>query len=96
VLPTQLLNGLSVVSFFVVAVAFVDQLVEPQWRATGQGLYASAMMGIGSGIGVYLAGLVLERFEVQKIWILSFIMGLIGLGLLLYSFWQRGLKPVGE
>ncbi|MFN2305122.1 MAG: MFS transporter [Anaerolineales bacterium] len=86
VLPTQLLNGVSVVSFFVVAVAFVDQLVEPQWRATGQGLYSSAMMGVGSGLGVYLGGLVIEAFKVQNVWYFSFVMGVLGLGLLLYSF----------
>ena len=93
ILPTQLLNGVSVVSFFVVAVAFVDQLVEPQWRATGQGLFSSAMMGIGSGIGISLAGLVLERFDIQNIWIFNFLMGVIGLGLLLFSFRRAGKTP---
>jgi MFS family permease len=96
ILPTQLLNGVSVVSFFVVAVAFVDQLVEPQWRATGQGLFSSAMMGVGSGVGIYLAGLVLELFEVQRIWLFSFFLGMIGLGLLLYSFRRNSYEPGGE
>lgn len=96
ILPTQLLNGVSVVSFFVVAVAFVDQLVEPQWRATGQGLFSSAMMGVGSGVGIYLAGLVLEWFEVQRIWLFSFFLGVIGLGLLLYSFRRNSYEPGGE
>ena len=86
ILPTQLINGVAAVSFFVVGVSFVDRLVSQEWRATGQGLYSSAMMGVGSGVGVYLAGRVLERFDIPSIWMLNFFAGLVGLALLAVAF----------
>ena len=92
ILPTQLLNGVAVVSFFVVGVTFTDKIIDPKWRATGQGLYSTALMGIGSGLGVFLAGGVLERYGVRSIWYLSFILGMVGLFFLLLSF-RRTEKP---
>ena len=90
IIPTQILHGLGVVSFLVVGVSFIDRLISPKWRATGQGLYSAAMLGIGSGLGVYLAGLILERQGIRSIWYLSLVMGLAGLGLLLYTFRRIG------
>jgi len=79
IIPTQLINGFAVVSFFVAAITFIDQSISPKWRATGQALYGTAMMGIGSGLGVYFAGIILDRFGVRNIWYLSFALGLVGL-----------------
>ncbi len=86
ILPVQLVHGFPVVSFFVVSVAFVDRLVNPKFRATGQALYSTAVMGIGSGLGVYFAGWVIEVFEIRQIWILNFILGLMGLAILFLIF----------
>ncbi len=86
IVPTQLLHGIAIVSFFVVGVTFIDQHISPKWRATGQGLYSTALSGIGTGVGVYLAGIVFERFEIRSIWLLTLVLGLIGLALLLYAF----------
>jgi len=90
VIPTQIFHGLGVVSFLVVGVAFIDRLISPKWRATGQGLYLSAMLGIGSGVGTYLAGLILEGRGVRSIWYLSLALGLVGLGLVLITFKRIG------
>lgn len=87
VIPIQFLNGISIPAFFVVGVAYIDKIVSPKWRATAQGLYNAALLGIGSAIGVYLAGMVYEWFNVRSIWILNIILGAIGLGLLGLAFW---------
>jgi len=50
-------------------------------------LYNAALLGIGSGIGVYIAGMVYEWFNVRSIWVLNIILGLIGLVLLGLAFW---------
>ncbi|MFW5713157.1 MAG: MFS transporter [Brevefilum sp.] len=92
ILPIQLVHGLPAVSFFVVSVAFVDRLVNPKFRATGQALYSTTLMGIGSGLGVYFAGWVIEAFAIRHVWILNFILGLMGLGILFLIF----RKVLGE
>ena len=87
VIPIQLLNGVGIPAFFVVGVAYIDQIVSPKWRATAQGLYNAAFLGIGAAIGVYLAGIVYEGFNVRAIWVLNLILGAIGLGLLGFALW---------
>jgi len=86
IVPTQILNGVGVFSFFVVGVAYVDRLVDPKWRATGQALYGIAMMSIGSGLGIYFAGMIIERYGVSAVWVFNSILGLVALGLFLISF----------
>ena len=86
VLPTQIFNGISTVSFLVIAIALVDQLVHPKWRAPGQGLYSTAIFGIGSGLGVYFGGNVMGAYGVRSVWVLSLVMSLIALGLFLLVF----------
>lgn len=78
ILPIQLVHGLPVVSFFVISVAFVDRLVDPKFRATGQALYATTVMGVGSGLGVYIAGRVIDAFGVREIWLVNVLFGLVG------------------
>jgi len=93
IVPTQILNGVGVFSFFVVGVAYVDRLVDPKWRATGQALYGIAMMSIGSGLGIYSAGLIIERYGVSSVWVFNSVLGLVALGLYLVSF---SLKKIPE
>lgn len=83
--PSQLIHGVAVVSFFVVGVSYIDHLISPGWRATGQGLYGAAFYGIGSATGVYLAGVAFDWFGIRSVWGLNIILGLIGLGLLLFA-----------
>ena len=89
VAPSQLIHGVVVISFYVVGVSYIDQLVGAQWRATGQGLYGTVMDGIGPAIGVYLAGVVFEWFGMRSVWGINIIMGLIGLGLLWLALKQK-------
>lgn len=94
IVPTQIFHGVAIVSFLVVGVTFIDQHITPKWRATGQGLYSTALSGIGTGVGVYLAGIVFERFGIRSIWLLTLVLGLVGLALLLYAF--KRFAKVGD
>lgn len=85
ILPTQILHSIAVVSFMVVGVSFIDKRIHQKWRATSQGLYSTAMGGVGSGVGLYLAGNVLDQFDVRAIWALNFILGLLGFIFIIFA-----------
>ncbi len=78
-IPVQILNFVAAIGFEVIGVSYVDKNTPPKWRATGQGLYATAMYCIGPGIGNLVAGNVLERFNIRSVWVLNFILGIGGL-----------------
>ena len=86
-IPIQLLNSIGTIGFEVVGVSFIDKNTDPRWRATGQGLYSTALWGIGPGIGLYIAGNVLDRWNIRMIWGLNLILGIIGLGLVFAALW---------
>jgi len=94
IIPTQLINGVAVVSFFVVGVSFIDKLISPKWRATGQALYSIALMGIGSGLGVYFAGNLIEQYQIAAIWPFNLFLGLIGLVLIYVALRGFSDKPI--
>ena len=96
ILPIQLVHGLPVVSFFVVSVAFVDRLVNPKFRATGQALYSTVLMGIGSGLGVMIAGRVIDSYGIRQIWLVNIVLGLLGLLILTILFSQMKVKQGEE
>lgn len=89
IMLAQIINGISTLSFFVVALSYVDQLVSPQWRATGQSVYSVMLWGFGSGLGAFIGGNFLDWFGVESVWYLSLVLGLIGLGLYLVGFGIR-------
>ncbi len=89
VVPSQVIHGVAVVSFYVVGIGFVDQLVNPRWRATGQGLYSASLNGIGAALGAYLAGAILEWFGIRAVWGVNIILGAIGLAFLLLALYPR-------
>jgi PPP family 3-phenylpropionic acid transporter len=85
VIPTQLLHGIATVCLIVIGTAYIDTKVAPQWRATGQGLFSTAMFSIGAGLGQYLAGSVYQAFQIRAVWGLNFVLGLIGIVLLIVA-----------
>ncbi|MDY6873512.1 MAG: MFS transporter [Chloroflexota bacterium] len=85
VIPTQLLHSIATVCLIVVGAAFIDTKVAKQWRATGQGLYTTAMFSVGASLGQYLAGSVYQAFHIQAVWGLSLVLGVIGIVLLVMS-----------
>ncbi|MCB2214102.1 MFS transporter [bacterium] len=85
VIPTQLLHGITTVCLIVVGAAFIDTQVAKQWRATGQGLYTTAMFSVGASLGQYLAGSVYQAYQIRAVWALSLVLGLIGIVLLIIA-----------
>jgi MFS transporter, PPP family, 3-phenylpropionic acid transporter len=85
VIPTQLLHGIATVCLIVIGAAYIDTKVAPQWRATGQGLFLTAMFSIGAGLGQYVAGSIYQAFQIRAVWGLSFVLGLIGIVVLIVA-----------
>lgn len=87
VLPTQVLHSIAMTSMLVIAVLYVDRLLAPKWRASGQSLYMAAMSGIGPSIGLYAAGIIYERSGIDLVWLLCAIVAAAGtfvIGLVVY------------
>ncbi len=60
-LSIELLHGLSWSLFWVVCVVYVNQLVKPEWRATGQSLLYAAYFGIGAIAGNFWTGYLYDK-----------------------------------
>ena len=83
VLPVQLLHGVSMVSMLVVAPTFVNRLLPDEWKATGQGLYATAFSGIGMSAGLFAAGMIYEAAGISAIWWFCIILSVVGMAIVL-------------
>jgi PPP family 3-phenylpropionic acid transporter len=57
----EILHGLSWSLFWVVCVVYVNQLVKPEWRATGQSLLYAAYFGIGAITGNFWTGYLYDQ-----------------------------------
>jgi predicted MFS family arabinose efflux permease len=51
-------------------------------------------MGVGSGLGVFLAGRVIDTYGVRQIWIVNLVLGLVGVMTLTVIF--RQVRPEQE
>jgi len=67
----ELLHGLSYSLFIVSAVEYINELVPPNWRATGQSLYAAACFGAGPLAGNTLSGYLYDRMSLQQVYRLN-------------------------
>lgn len=76
----QLLHGLSILSMTVVGPMYVSEKLAPEWRATGQSLYTTAYGGIGSSLGLFIAGFLHGWQGMQSVWIFCILVSLT-------SFW---------
>jgi PPP family 3-phenylpropionic acid transporter len=97
IIPTQLFHSIAIVSFMVVGVSLVNRQMHAKWRATSQGLYSVSLDGVGSGLGVFFAGNVLQLFGVRAVWMLNLGIGLIGLAIIflaLKRFDVKKTKPI--
>jgi PPP family 3-phenylpropionic acid transporter len=86
-IPAQILNGVATISIDIAGVSYIDKSIPSKWRATGQGLYTTAAFAIGPGIGNFIAGAILDRFNVRAIWVLNIAFGLVGLLLVFFALW---------
>ncbi|MHC4719347.1 MAG: MFS transporter [Planctomycetota bacterium] len=67
----ELMHGLSYSLFIVSAVEYVNELVPPAWRATGQSLYAAACFGAGTLAGNTFAGYLYDQMPLQQVYRLA-------------------------
>lgn len=95
VIPVQIFNGFTTIGVEIAGVSYIDKRVSPKWRATGQGLYTTATFGIGPGIGNFIAGNIIERYNIRAIWGLNLFLGIVGLILLFLALWFFS-KPMEE
>jgi len=64
----ELMHGLSYSLFVVAAVEYVNKLVPPVFRATGQSLYAAACFGAGTLAGNWFAGYLYDQMPLQQVY----------------------------
>jgi PPP family 3-phenylpropionic acid transporter len=92
VLPIQLMHSIAMMSLLVVAVLYIDRLLEPKWRTSGQALYTASLHSVGPGIGLYLGGLIYSWNGIQSVWFFSLGVSLLGLAILIYAVYWRPRK----
>jgi PPP family 3-phenylpropionic acid transporter len=86
VMVIQLTNGLSIPLFIVAGVAIADKYSPEALRTTGQGLFNSAMMGVGVAVGSFTGGILLSNLGGQA---LFFIYGIAILIIMLIVLFLR-------
>ena len=91
VLFVQLLNGLNYPLLMVAGVPYADEQAPQGLRATAQGLFNTSLGGIGSAIGGFVGGLLLERMGAREMY--SVLAGFMALVLVLVSLFRRVLPP---
>jgi len=68
-LPVQLLHGMTILSMMVFGPLYVSQSLPAKWRATGQGLYTTFYGGLGSSLGLFMAGILNDWRGIRAVWI---------------------------
>jgi len=92
----QSLHGLTFGAFYLASVQIVDERVRPDLRATGQGLYAAWVFGVGGVAGNSLAGLLFDRMVLPGLYRLS---ALVALGATILCLCIRppgGIRPMNR
>ena len=92
----ELLHGLSYSLFIVAAVEYVNELVGPVFRATGQSLYAAACFGAGTLAGNTLSGYLYDQMPLQKVYGLCGWLLLIVTAVAIFALRNRTKKTDSE
>jgi PPP family 3-phenylpropionic acid transporter len=96
IIPAQILAALGTISIEIAGVSYIDNIIPLKWRATGQGLFMAATFSIGPGIGNFIAGNILDRYNVRAIWSFNLILGIIGLILVFLALWYFSKPGKGD
>lgn len=94
VLFIQLLNGFNYPLLYVAGVTYADEHAPKGYRATSQGLFNAAMGGIGSAIGGFSGGLLIESLGAKGMYMVYF--GFVALVLVVVSVIHWVLPPEQE
>lgn len=94
VLPTQVLHSAAMLSLLVAAVLFVDQQLDPRWRASGQTLYQAALHGVGATIGLLGAGVIYEQAGIAQVWLACAVVGTLGVAVMAWA--TSTPRPIGK
>jgi PPP family 3-phenylpropionic acid transporter len=94
VLFVQLLNGFNSPLLTVAGVTYADEHAPTGFRATAQGLFSTAMGGIGSAVGGFAGGLLFERLGAKGMYLVFCIF--VALVLVFVSLVRRTLTPEQE
>ncbi len=102
----ELSNGISWTLFWIGAVEYVNQLVKPEWRGTGQTLLYGSCFGAGTIIGNLLCGFFLDysKYHFANPWVLlpvqklCFASGILFTGVTLASaiYFKSVRQPVAS
>ena len=85
VLPVQVMHSIAMMALLVIGILYMDRLLDPKLRASGQSLYAASLQGIGPGVGLFIGGLLYDWNGIDSVWLFSTIAGLLGTLLLTYA-----------
>jgi PPP family 3-phenylpropionic acid transporter len=88
----QLLHGLTFPAIWIAGVAYAHENAPGGLAATGQGLFGAMMIGLGTAVGAFLGGLLMDAVGGRGMYLIfgSAVLS----GALLFSLMQRRMTPV--
>jgi PPP family 3-phenylpropionic acid transporter len=75
-LAVQLLHGLTFGLFYLASVHLVDEMIRPELRATGQGLFAAGVFGVGGLVGNFVAGWLFDGVGLSALYRLAGVLAM--------------------
>ena len=99
VMIIQVLNGFTFPLLSVAGVSYADQNAPEALRATAQGLFNAALMGVGVAVGGFIGGLLLDKIGAQGLYMTMGITVLLGLAVVTFlhsKFSPEKLTPSHE
>lgn len=82
ILIFQLLNGMTFPMIWVAGVSYADESSPPEMKATAQGVFGAAMVGIGAAVGAMAGGLLVGSIGSRLMYLTMGIFTLVSLAVL--------------